>query len=280
MQRWLTCALFSLLAGCTSTPPPAVVADVPAATDELVVPAPAPEPTSTIYVRLEHVERSDDIEVETSIPILSSPNPELKRALAEITADLRDVVARNVSRVETLAAEEGAMRLGGQRYALHITCLPALLSDAVVSISCDAWEYMGGAHGLHGTTGHNYLITNAGAEPVELADLLERPDESVEAIAQLALSDLREQGATLVVDGIVPKLDARYLQNFTLTPDGLVFHFAPYIVGSYAEGDYEVTVSHAKLTPLLRRGEPSRALRRASAKPKRVKVILDFEASG
>ena len=167
-----------------------------------------------------------------------------------------------------------------QPYTLHVTCRPALLSTTMVSVACDAWQYLGGAHGMHGTTGHNYFVMDSGAEAIELSGILNQPDEGSVAIASFALVDLREQGATLIEDGIVNELEPRHLSNFTFTPDGLVLHFAPYIVGSYAEGDYEVVLDYTVLRPLLRPGQPQRAIVRASSMRPSVNVVLDFEARG
>ena len=43
---------------------------------------------------------------------------------------------------------------------------------------------------------------------------------------------------------------------FTFSPAGVEFHFAPYHVGSYAEGMYNVLVPYTVLKPVLRPGGP------------------------
>ena len=43
---------------------------------------------------------------------------------------------------------------------------------------------------------------------------------------------------------------------FTFSPAGVEFHFAPYHVGSYAEGMYYVLVPYSVLKPVLRPGGP------------------------
>lgn len=50
------------------------------------------------------------------------------------------------------------------------------------------------------------------------------------------------------------------LDTFTIEPDGVRFHFAPYEVGSYAEGSYDVTVPFVHVAELLRDDGPATAL--------------------
>ena len=282
MHRLTFALLATASVGCHTFPPPAprqpglerrtVDMASPAATDveEAAVRRP------TVHMRLEHTRVDEKAEIDTAIPVLTSSDDRMRGALAHITEDLRDLVARNVATIEDYAAEQPE---AGGHYALHITCRPTLISTAMVSIACDGYQYLGGAHGSHGTTGHNYLLTSGGAQAVALSDLLERAEDGSATIAALAVADLDKQGATFVVDGSVATLPIEKLENFTFSPDGLVLHFAPYVVGSYVEGDYEVMIPYDELTPLLRKGPPRRAIAHASSDPG-VNIIVDYEAAG
>lgn len=273
-----------LLGGCASAPSPRAAVDL---TEPVVTVAPTgaddpsdldvtePEP-ATVFVRLEHIVRTEKLDVDVTLPILASADRRLAPAMRDISARVRSMAERDIARIENLAIADGAA--GAEPpHAIHMTCRPALVTDRLVSIACDTYTYTGGAHGLHGTTGHNYLLSRANAQPIELPAILAK--EASLAVADLCIGDLREQGATFIVDGTTSTSDvASYLENFTITPEGVVFHFAPYSVGSYAEGDYEVLLDFSRLGPRLRDSDARTAIERGtSGHDRSVKLILGFE---
>jgi hypothetical protein len=110
--------------------------------------------------------------------------------------------------------------------------------------------YTGGAHPNYGFAGHTFLQEDGELEVLELADLFTE-NADLSGVTKLVEEDLLGQQASFMPEAF----NGQTLQNlssFTLSPRGITFHFAPYAVGSYAEGAYEVTVPFEDVKDLLR----------------------------
>ncbi|MDZ7703605.1 MAG: DUF3298 domain-containing protein [Trueperaceae bacterium] len=112
--------------------------------------------------------------------------------------------------------------------------------------------YTGGAHpNLY------YNTYNVGlgqdAVPFGLRDVL--GESGVAAVRDYVVAELREQeGAVWVQES--GTLDDESLSVFVVTPTGLRFHFAPYVVGPYAAGTFEVLVPWGGLEPYIPTDSP------------------------
>lgn len=105
----------------------------------------------------------------------------------------------------------------------------------VVSIAFDTYQYTGGAHPNHGTTLLNFRVDGARPAAFRLRDVL-RPGKG-DALLGLVRAKLATKKA-----GWPEQVQLAHLDNAAFTPDGVTFHFDPYVAGCYAEGDYVVTL--------------------------------------
>ena len=113
-----------------------------------------------------------------------------------------------------------------------------------VSIEFLYYAYTGGAHGNWQYQTLNFLRDKARAQLITVEQLF-RNDSAAEAyLSATILSDLAEQEAFFVTDGMVTELSFSDLQAFTLSKTGITFLFSPYQVGSFAQGGFEVFIPY------------------------------------
>lgn len=136
----------------------------------------------------------------------------------------------------------------------------------LISVLHTAWEYTGGAHGNTVLTGLNFTRIDGQCVQLRLTDLLDVDKvHTLLRLRHMIAADLKHQGATAMnqytpgdlndpANAGEPPLTPDDIQQFTLIPDGLRFHFSPYAVGSYAEGSYTVTLPWDKVRELLKPG--------------------------
>jgi hypothetical protein len=125
-------------------------------------------------------------------------------------------------------------------------------SDQLVSLRKSSWEYTGGAHGNGGSSGLNFVADNGKARELQLADQFVPGSKWEKRLSDLCLTDLKNQGATSVVNGTMTNLTFSDLPAFNVSPAGLIVYFAPYAVGSYAEGEFEVILPWQSLRGYFR----------------------------
>lgn len=142
------------------------------------------------------------------------------------------------------------------RSAIELTRLDA----GNVSLLRTTWRYSGGAHGSLDYVSGNWRrqapqgATASAPAPqpvyrrVALADLLRPGDACLRTFNDELQAALKRQGAAEPARGV---LDAQALQEsrlpFTLYRGGVVLHYAPYAVGPFAQGSYQVAVPFARL---------------------------------
>lgn len=130
------------------------------------------------------------------------------------------------------------------------------------NIIVSTYQDTGGAHGLGFTEAVVY--DRRTGERVEIGDIIKVDQESLVAVIDLIKEDLIIQKMErLSVDRKTAEGDLKFqgelslipsrenLGNFAVLPDGLVFHFPPYSVGAYVEGEYIVEIGWDKLAPYL-----------------------------
>lgn len=155
-------------------------------------------------------------------------------------------------------------------YEAEIAWSVAWSNDTTVSLLGTFYEYTGGAHPNHGVSS---LLWDVGtASVVSLEDLFTDASPgapAMRALREAVLADLMAQKRERLgemfdeaaerefwLDGLAADSDA--FATFTLAPSteaghagGLIIHYGPYEVGSYAEGDYNVLVPQAVFAPWL-----------------------------
>lgn len=120
----------------------------------------------------------------------------------------------------------------------------------VVSLALEHYTYSGGAHGMNWTDGLNVRVDGESVSEITLDDCFRPGADYLPALNATILANLKEQEASWVVNGEVTALDKDDLSEFALGGNGITFFFAPYAMGSYAEGAYEVTVPWGALGDL------------------------------
>jgi hypothetical protein len=122
---------------------------------------------------------------------------------------------------------------------LHYYHAPRLISTAFAYYS-----YTGGAHGMSATITTNYGQFAGMSRPkiLTLGDFFTGKGyrKPVEKKLLDTLRGKKDQVASWVQDGTVKTLTDQQLNNFTVSPKGLTWYFAPYEVGPYAAGPFEV----------------------------------------
>lgn len=137
----------------------------------------------------------------------------------------------------------------------------AFAGRGVISLSRETSYYTGGAHPNQGLS--PVLTRTDSYDPIALADLFEDPSVDSPAMTALFYAVYRELMAmkrerlggdfdeSMERETWLASLaaDAGAFPGFTLIPNqagdaaaGLMFHFEPYVVGSYVEGSYSVPV--------------------------------------
>ncbi len=128
----------------------------------------------------------------------------------------------------------------------------------LLSVLSTVDTYTGGAH--PNTFHHSYLLKAGptGVTRVGLADLFGRRTGWLRGLSEMVIQGLRDQRATWVVEGQVVSLGADDLAVFTLSAQGITFHFSPYLMGPYVQGTFLVTLPYADVVALAAPDSPLR----------------------
>lgn len=126
----------------------------------------------------------------------------------------------------------------------------AYYSDFFISILLEIYEHTGGVHG-----NAYYICLNAieekGFANFLKIDALFRDNTDYELVlSELLITELEKQEAAWIMDGSIQNIDADVLV-YNVTPKGLLFTFAPYAVGPYAEGPHWVTLPYKKIKDII-----------------------------
>lgn len=123
--------------------------------------------------------------------------------------------------------------------------------DSLLCYTITRSSYTGGAHGMYTTVYHTYSLSD-GFE-LELVDLfdarqLELLDRAIRE--KIALDYGAASDEELSDRGFFPEY-IRPTENFSVTPEGIVFLYNPYEIGCYALGSVEVTFTREELDALF-----------------------------
>lgn len=148
----------------------------------------------------------------------------------------------------------------GMSYASEFTPSLVLNAPRLISVAVMGYEFQGGAHGMYGTSGYVFGFPRGSNAPrqLQMADFFADGNRAGARVNRLLMNKLRatkgrEQSADFVIDGTVKTLDRAQLENFVVLRDGsLKWFFAPYSVASYADGEFEVSLSPRELGPTFR----------------------------
>lgn len=186
------------------------------------------------------------------------------RAVAELAESVLKREAQSSFNVFEKDSRGSAKKLGlrdGMTYGYSFEPTLVLNRPRFISATTMIYTFTGGAHGLYGTDAYNFGYPASQSRPrqLKLADFFTDGAASTQRVNNLLMAKLRatrgrEQEATWIVDGTVAALDKDSLENFVAEADGLRWFFAPYAVGPYAAGEFEVKLSARELGPKFRAG--------------------------
>ncbi len=202
---------------------------------------------------------TESAEIEVALSRASEREPAFFRILA---SDARHYMNGFQAQADLSRAEDGQEEYW-QRHSLNVRYDDTLVSANFLSVLSASYEYTGGAHG--NTYFESFLFDRRMKAMVSLDDLLDDVSEGAPALVAIrdaVYDDLVKQkqerwgaeefdpeGDVFLAD-VRPSTD--FLSMFTAEPStepgkigGLTFHFAPYIVGPYAEGTFTVTVGQS-----------------------------------
>lgn len=202
---------------------------------------------------------TDGAEIEVALSRAAEREPAFFRILA---SDARQYMNGFQTQADLSFAEDGQAEYW-RRHSLSLRYDDTLVSANFLSVLSASYEYTGGAHG--NTYFGSFLFDRRTKAMVSLDDLLDDVSEGAPALVAIrdavydGLVEQKQQrwgeeefdpnGDVFLAD-VRPSTD--FLTMFTAEPStdpgkigGLTFHFAPYIVGPYAEGTFTVTVDQA-----------------------------------
>ncbi len=117
------------------------------------------------------------------------------------------------------------------------------VADTLLCYTISRSSYLGGAHGMYSTEYHNYSLLDGYEFSAE--DLV--GEAKMEALLQLIRTKLCEQydaadDQELSEIGFFPEY-IHVTDNFRVTPRSLIFHYNPYEIGCYANGDIDIEIT-------------------------------------
>lgn len=122
------------------------------------------------------------------------------------------------------------------------------------------WDYTGGAHPNSYYFPLSFGIANGKAKLLRLSDLLAKsvtPKQFADEFVTPAIDDAKAQRGAPPMD---EALDPTLYDCFVITPKGLTWMLAPYSVGPYVEGSYEVKILLRDIRSQLNPSGPLKAL--------------------
>jgi hypothetical protein len=170
------------------------------------------------------------------------------RASETLSRRLRDWAFANAAALEQSArdsaAESDSVEL--PRFSLKVACDPKLVHSDLLSIVCAVDTYQGGSHGTTAMEAFNYAIDGDDARAIGLDDAFLNAKTGRAEVSDICTTELASQGAMWITDGDVTDL-RETVDTFHFEKRALVVHFAPEVVGPYAEGEHAVEIPLAKL---------------------------------
>ncbi|RMI04740.1 MAG: DUF3298/DUF4163 domain-containing protein [Calditrichaeota bacterium] len=189
------------------------------------------------------------VEARAMYPRFTSPDPMTEQLSRAVEDSALTAFRRFVQEAKEYASID--RELIGAPWYLSYECEIRYYSPNLVSMLITEHTFTGGAHGNVEFSALNRVWQNDAWKELRLGDLFRQNSGWAIRLGDLVLEDLRRQQAAWVMDGTVHQLAEKDLGVFTITPRGIEFAFAPYLMGPYAQGVFFVTVPYADVRDLL-----------------------------
>ena len=142
------------------------------------------------------------------------------------------------------------------RWSYNDTANLCYWSPDLVSVQAHNYEYTGGAHGNYHDFSLNLWWHGGRVQQLRLENLFVARGQWRQVLAEMLRRELLRREASYVMNGTVKQNDFLQPSGFTLSPAGVEFHYAPYSMGPYAQGSFDVLIPHKNLRPLVRPDGP------------------------
>jgi hypothetical protein len=225
------------LAGCTAAPAPTPAVTVP----QVETPLAAPAPAASAAAPFEGFTLRWVAETEREVPELKFRYPQITapRIPGVNEANARIAAMAKVAHRDILAAHAEGGPFDPSMFYSDANCT-APLTEGGLNVVCHISTFPGGAHGKPDIASVTYVVDKGALVELDLMAALDARGRR--RIATWVRDDLVRQGASSV-DATAPFATTQ-LTTFSFDESGLYVLFAPYDVGSYAEGPYRVRIGY------------------------------------
>ena len=141
-------------------------------------------------------------------------------------------------------------------WTLDSTTQISYYSDDLISLTDSSYLYTGGAHGYVVLDSYNFALNDMDIRILELRDMFTARADFMSLLNPFLIDRLGQQEAQWIIDGSISSFSEGELQIFTISPQGLTFHFEQYSVGPYVQGIFEVVVPYDVLASIIDESSP------------------------
>ncbi len=210
-------------------------------------------PAPAFRLQTVKVESKGRFEAEASYPIFSS-----KSELAKVANQLLQIQAGKILSAWTKEVDQDFLPKGSplppNPYGFDLDPSVESSGPSLISVVSTVYTYTGGAHPNRYFVASNFGVVKGKAKQIQIGDLFRPGFDYLQEITMNVMPELVRREAGWVESGWMREVDATRANIFTVNAKGITFYFEPYSAGSYAEGEYIVTVPFSEFTGLDRTG--------------------------
>ena len=139
------------------------------------------------------------------------------------------------------------------QYQEFLTAVPLYESDDLLSYEATRYVFTGGSHGLETTMCWVFDVTTGHQLTEDDIFIDNYSDELIALLTRLLEADAAKRNLTLK-DFWLQQLTPN--GNFSVTEDGIFYHFNPYDIAPYSVGSTRLFIAKNELLPLLKKETP------------------------
>ena len=147
--------------------------------------------------------------------------------------------------------KEADASISGVGYYENDTLYVMYNSPTIFSVTSNYDNYMGGAHGMYGTSYRNFALP--AVKGLALKDLfLPNTEAELLKIGEAEFRKVNNLGdKSLEEEYMFPDNKFILNENFCITKKGLLFTYNPYEIASYAQGAIDLLIPYSSLKPII-----------------------------